>query len=102
MELNEMMRIVDAGYPDGMVRLCWDEKNQQVRGGQGDTLAEFIVREIVDTFDATADTRGQIQAALDAMRWAAIELGAVISALEGQLCEDATDLAERKGDRHGR
>jgi len=102
MELNELMKIVDTGFPDGMVRLCWDEQTQQARGDRGDTLAEFIVREIADTFDATAATSEQIKTALDAMKWAAVELGSVISELERQLCADATGQAERKGDRHGR
>mgnify|MGYP001472156210 CR=1 FL=1 len=75
---------------------------QQARGDRGDTLAEFIVREIADTFDATAATSEQIKTALDAMKWAAVELGSVISELERQLCADATGQAERKGDRHGR
>ncbi len=82
MKLNELMEIVHRAYPDEHTRLCWDEKSQQTRGDQGDTLAEFIVREVAETYEATADTGEQIKAALDAMRWAAVELGAVIRGLD--------------------
>lgn len=82
MKLNQLMEVVHAGYPDGMTRLCWDEKGQQVRGDQGDTLAAFVVGEIADTYDGRATTGEQLDDALDALRWAATELGAVITALE--------------------
>lgn len=82
MKLNELMDVVHAGYPDGMTRLCWDEKGRQARGDQGDTLAAFIVAEIADTYDGMATTGEQLDDALDALRRAATELGAVIAALE--------------------
>lgn len=82
MKLNELLEIVHAAYPDGITRLCWDEKGQRARGDQGDTLAAFIVREIADTYDGLADTGKQLNDALDAMQWASTELGAVITALE--------------------
>jgi hypothetical protein len=82
MKLDELLEIVHQAYPDELTRVCWDSQKRCVRMGMGDTLAEFIVREILDTFEPDAPDAKQIGAALDAMRWAAIELGAVISALE--------------------
>ena len=82
MKLNELLEIVHQAYPDGMTRLCWNSKKGKVRTGTGDTLAEFIVREIVDTFCADTPEKHQLDEALCAMRWAAIELGAVIASLE--------------------
>ena len=82
MNLNDLMEVVHAGYPDGLTRLCWDMQKQQARSDQGDTLAAFIVAEIADTYDGMASTGEQLNDALDALRWAAIELGAVIAALE--------------------
>ena len=82
MTLNGLLEIVHQAYPDEVTRTCWDPVRESVRMGMGDTLAEFIVREIVDVFEPDAPDRKQIGDALDAMRWAAIELGAVISALE--------------------
>lgn len=82
MKLNQLMEVVHAGYPDGMTRLCWDKKGQRARGDQGDSLAAFIVAEIADSYDGMATTGEQLDDALDALRWATTELGAVIVALE--------------------
>ena len=82
MKLNELLEIVHRAYPEGHTRLCWDEKRQKVRTGTGDTLAEFVVQEIVDVYEESSTDDKQLGSALDAMRWAAIELAAVIRALE--------------------
>lgn len=82
MKLNALLEIVHRAYPEEHTRQCWDAKRQQARGDQGDTLAEFIVREIADTFDPDAPAEKQIDEALSAMRWACTELDAVIRALE--------------------
>ena len=82
MTLNELLEIVHRAYPDEQTRLCWNARKQKVRTGIGDTLAEFVVAEIADTFDPNVPTEKQLDEALSAMRWAAIELGAVITALE--------------------
>jgi len=82
MTLNELLEIVHGAYPEEHTRLCWDETRRRVRTGTGDTLAEFVVGEVVDTYEETGTDDLQLGAALDAMRWAAIELGAVIVALE--------------------
>ena len=82
MTLNELLEIVHGAYPEEHTRLCWDEKRRRGRMETGDTLAEFVVGEVVDTYEETGTDDLQLGAALDAMRWAAIELGAVISALE--------------------
>ena len=54
----------------------------EVRTGAGDTLAEFIVREIADTFETDAPEASQFDSALCAMRRACTELTGVIEALE--------------------
>ena len=82
MKLNALLEIVHQTYPEEHTRRCWDAKKQKTRTGTGDTLAEFVVREIVDTFDADAPEENQLAAALSAMRWACTELTAVIEALE--------------------
>ena len=82
MKLNALLEIVHRAYPEEHTRLCWDAKKQKVRTGTGDSLAEFVVREIADTFDADAPEENQLDAALSAMRWACTELTAVIEALE--------------------
>lgn len=82
MKLNTLLEIIHRAYPEEHTRRCWDAKKQKVRTGTGDTLAEFVVREIVDTFDADAPEENQLDAALSVMRWACTELTAVIEALE--------------------
>lgn len=84
MKLNELLEIVHRAYPDEQTRLCWNAKKRKVRTGTGDTLAEFIVREIVDTFGADTPEEDQLEAALCAMRWACAELKAVVEALEAR------------------
>ena len=82
MTLNELLEIVHRAYPDEQTRLCWNAKKQKVRKGTGDTLAEFVVGEIADTFDPNVSTEKQLDEALSAMRWACTELEAVIRAFE--------------------
>ena len=82
MTLNELLGIVHGAYPEEHTRLCWDEKQRRVRTGTGDTLAEFVVGEVVDTYEETGTDDLQLGAALDAMRWACTELEAVVRALE--------------------
>ena len=85
MKLNELLEIVHRAYPDEQTRECWNKKTQRPCGGAGDTLAEFIVREIADGFDAKATDRAQVADALLAMHRAQGELGAVAKALERRL-----------------
>ena len=82
MKLNELLEIVHRAYPDETTRECWDAKKQRVRTGKGDTLAEFVVGEIADTFDPDESAEKQFDVALCEMRWARAELTTVIEALE--------------------
>lgn len=82
MKLNALLEIVHRAYPEEHTRLCWDAKKQKVRTGTGDTLAEFLVAELIDTFDPDASAEKQLDVALSEMLWARTELTAVIEALE--------------------
>ena len=82
MKLNALLEIVHRAYPEEHTRQCWNAMKQRVRRGKGDTLAEFVVGEIADTFDPDAPEETQLDVALSAMRWACTELEAVIRALE--------------------
>ena len=85
MELNDLMAIVHRAYPDGETRLCWNARAQRARAGRGDTLAEFVAREIAETFEAGATDRAQLADAVLAMHKAQGELDAVAKALERRL-----------------
>ncbi len=82
MKLNDLMEIIHRSYPDELTRECWDPDEQQAHGGTGDTLAEFIVREIADTYDQALSTEAQLAEAVRAMNRAAGDIGGVASALE--------------------
>ena len=82
MKLNALLEIVHRAYPEEHTRQCWDAKKQRVRTVKGDTLAEFVVGEIADTFDPDAPAEKQLDEALSEMRWACTELTTVIEALE--------------------
>ena len=85
MKLNELLEIVHRAYPDELTRKCWNREMQRPCGGAGDTLAEFIVREIADGYDAKATDRAQVADALLAMHRAQGELAAVAKALERRM-----------------
>lgn len=82
MTLNELLEIIHRAYPDELTRECWNEARQRACGGAGDTLAEFIVREIADTYDAEATDEAQLDEALRVMRRACTDVTGVIEALE--------------------
>ena len=85
MDVNDLMEMVHESYPNEQTRCCWDPVGRQVCPGSGDTLAEFIVGEIVDTYDAMATDRAQIADAVLAMNRAQSDLDAVAKALERRL-----------------
>ena len=88
MKLNELMEIVSAAYPDGLIAVeYWDFKRECPRRNPkgGDTLALFIALEIKDTYDADAADKQQIQTALRAIERARGDLDAVSGALTGEL-----------------
>ena len=94
MELKDILEIVHKAYPHERTRECWDGERRRPRcpsrGGlcavrAGDILAEFIVGEIVDTYDAVATDRAQIADAVLAMNRAQNGLDAVAKALERRL-----------------
>jgi hypothetical protein len=92
MKLNDLLELIHKSFPEEHTRLCWDDKKQKVRTGTGDTLAEFVVSEIADTFDEAAPDEKQRDEALSAMRWACTELEAVMRALEAAQEADKTRL----------
>lgn len=82
MTLNELLEIVHQAYPDELTRECWNPVLQRACGGGGDTLAEFIVREIVETYDSDSSTGAQLAEAIRVLNRAIGDLGGVARALE--------------------
>ena len=76
MELKNIIGIADMAYPDGLIKLAFE--NERV----GDGLAEFIVRELKDTYDEKASSLEQLQEAARVMESARRELTTVAETLE--------------------
>ena len=88
MKLNELIEIVSAAYPDGLIAVeYWDFKRECPRRNPkgGDTLALFIALEIKDTYDADATDEEQLATALRAIDRARGDMDAVSAALTGEL-----------------
>ncbi len=72
----------NRGYPDGYLAEYYDARTGEPKSGSGDTLAEFIVKELKDTFDGEADEVTQVIVAVQALECAMAELEDTIAALE--------------------
>lgn len=85
MTVIELAQRIDSAYdPTGETLISdYFGKDGRVREDHpaGDTLAEFIARELADTYDATATTEEQLETARDVMADAAEELNRVVDAL---------------------
>jgi len=72
--LAQIIDMADKAYPDGLVKRA--ASGEKV----GDTLVEFIVKELKDTFDPKATYTEQLKEAHRVMYRAMIKLGAVAQA----------------------
>ena len=75
MKINDLITMIDDGYPDSMIVHHWDfDKECPVSEVRGDTLALFICREIEDTFGEGMAEVDQLRGALRVVRQALDEL----------------------------
>jgi len=81
MRLDAIIRIADKAYPDGLVGQAYKQIKAKKPVSVGDTLAEFIAREITETYEPTAGTKVQLDEAIRVMETAVREVEAVRSAL---------------------
>lgn len=77
MTVDEILEIADQVYPDGIIGLYAADPD----GEHGDTLAQFIVREISQTYDESMTDEEQLYEAERVMHTAADEVSAVQQAL---------------------
>lgn len=82
MKLLELLNAANQGYPDGYLAEYYDTKTGVRKPGRGDTLAEFIVLELIDTFDSKTPDDSQIGIATQLLERARTDLLGVIQALE--------------------
>ena len=101
MTLNQLLRIVDGAYPDGFTAEYWDPKAQEINeGASGDTLAEFIVRELQGCVCAT--TEDTLEEALRLMNKAVEDISGVRDAIEEHLNALIMKKRSQRKGRHGR
>ena len=81
MKLPELLNAANQGYPDGYLAEYYDTKTGARKRGSGDTLAEFIVLELIDTFDSKSPDDSQIGIATQLLERARTDLLGVIEAL---------------------
>lgn len=79
MKLNDLIHKAAAGYPDARLLAYWDGHQAVSNPVGGDTLAEFIVRELCGTFDAKAGTATQVAEAVRVLNKAKADLEAVLA-----------------------
>ncbi len=82
MKLNAIMDIIHSAYPEATTRNYWDPVQRRPAPGIGDTLAEFIVKEVADTYDPQASHRAQLTEAVRVLERARHDLGGVVTALQ--------------------
>lgn len=78
----ELLEAANAGYPDAYLAVYYDEKTGESREGSGDTLAEFIVSELTETFNRRESAQDQIAEAVRVMEVARDNISGVIRALQ--------------------
>jgi len=83
MQLNQLICRAASVYPDAFVLQYWDLENQCPKDNPdgGDTLAQFIAREIADTFNSEEKDDVQVETAVRAMESAAEDIQGVARAL---------------------
>ena len=84
MKLEKIIAIADKVYPSGLVKQAFESKGGCSGGYShvGDGLAEFIARELTDTYDEKATSLEQLWEANRVMARAHCEIGAVDMAFE--------------------
>ena len=82
LSLVELLNLANEAYADGYLAEYFDPETGERRLGSGDTLAQFIVAEIRDKFDAEASRDDQIREARLALSHAVDDLEGVMEKLQ--------------------
>lgn len=84
MTLRELLNRANEGYPDYFLARYYDPKTGRRKRGSGDTLAEFVVAELTDTFDPDAMDAEQVKEAIWALERAKWNLDDTIAVLQAR------------------
>jgi len=81
MNIKELLDIANKGYPDEFLSQYYNGQGK-AKKGSGDTLAEFIVNELIETFDLETDDQEQMSTAIEKLNMAVTDLEQVVVVLE--------------------
>ena len=96
MKLVEILNIANKVYPDNFLSSYYNENGELIKGVNGDTLAEFIVIELKETYDVNATDIEQLRVAKRAIRRAMDELADVEHELDIAMHEIPPDSCKQK------
>jgi hypothetical protein len=82
LSLPALLQLANSAYPDGFLEEYFDLETGARHQGSGDTLVEFVVIEISETFDPNLTRAEQLAEARRVLSRATRELEEVIQALE--------------------
>ena len=80
--LLDLLNLANKGYPDEWLSNYYDPETGARVEGDGDGLAKFIVIELTETFEPTADRETQLGVARQVMETAIKDLQYVIDVIE--------------------
>jgi hypothetical protein len=78
---KQLFDIANAGYPDGFLSNYYTRSGGIKKGRYGDTLADFVIKELADTFTTEATRAEQLTEAIRVMNSAIRDINGVIDAL---------------------
>lgn len=79
----ELLELANQAYDDGFLSTYYTKKGTLNRRGTGDTLAKFIVIELIETFDPKATKQAQLWTAIKAVESAKYQCDELQEHLEG-------------------
>jgi len=81
LNLIELLKAANTHYADSYLSLYFDMRSGAPKRGYGDTLAEFIVRELRESFDERFSREQQVTAAVSALERAKEDIQDAIEGL---------------------
>jgi hypothetical protein len=79
--LAELLNAANKHYGDGHLSRYFDGATGRFKRGSGDSLAQFIVRELGECFDSAYQWGHQVAAAVEALELAKMDLQRAIDGL---------------------
>jgi hypothetical protein len=94
LKTKELLDIANKGYPDGFLATYYD-KNGKFCESTGDSLARFIVVELIETFDPKLTDEEQLDSAVRTLERAKQDIQDVINSLQQALVDAVISKANK-------